>query len=146
MCPTLETMLLDYYLLPIQVLCFCPSFTLLCLLEMTCKVKTKIVQSRFFIVFRSRSKSLHSPTFLFCTVFSSVASCIIVYNFHMVFCPPCYGYGQETFTGFTIPPFFDRIRTTDFLHFYPVAWSFDLTFVLLAIMSICYPCKFLLLS
>ena len=47
--PTLETTVLDYYLLPIQVLCFCPSFTLLCLLEMTCKVKTKIVQSRFLL-------------------------------------------------------------------------------------------------
>ena len=53
---------------------------------------------------------------IFCS-FSLTIGCIIVYTLHMVFCPPCYGYGQETFTGFTIPPFFDRIRTTDFLHF-----------------------------
>ena len=114
--PTLETTLLDYYLPPHRFYafarlsrCFAASGDL--------QSQNKNCTVAVFIVIRSRSKNLYYPTFLFCTVFSSVASCIIVYNFRVVFCPPCHGYGQETFTGFTIPPFFDRIWTTDFLHF-----------------------------
>lgn len=58
----------------------------------------------------------------------------------MVFCPPCYGYGQETFTGFTIPPFFDRIRTTDFFVIVTLlTWAFDRTFLFLAILSVSQP-------
>lgn len=67
--PTLETTVLDYYLLPIQVLCFCPSFTLLCLLEMTCKVKTKIVQSRFLLCSAHILRICTIPLFCFAPSF-----------------------------------------------------------------------------
>lgn len=87
-----------------------------------------------FIVIRSHSKNLYLSHFFVLRSFSLTIGCIIVYTLHMVFCPPCYGYGQETFTGFTIPPFFDRIRTTDFFAFLTcrmVLWS-DFSFT-------CYP-------
>lgn len=55
-----------------------------------------------FIVIRSRSKTLQAHFFILRSFALAIGS-IIVYSLCMVFCPPCYSYGQDTITGYTKP-------------------------------------------